>query len=722
MSRIALPGCRPEPLASYLKALAVLRLIAEQRDSEARGWWENEVFNVDSVLDEQSLLQFFVEHYRPTPLLAPWGGRSGFYPGSSEKSARETLGKLVAATNPRLEPLKEAERQIKELLVRHSWSTKPKEADKVALLAACRSELPDFLIPWLDAVYSLDSNLDKKGRLFAPLLRTGGNEGSQGYSSTFLQMLIDLGFDESNLRPAAAALLRNALLGQPVQGLVVAKTGMHDPGRAGGPNQGPGIEQTEFLANPWSIILSFEGMLTWCAGSSKRLGAASRAALTSPFTVASTPAAYASAADIERKDREIWAPLWTRPVGYRELATFIAEGRAEVGGRSAVSGVEFAQAVASLGTDRGVSTFVRYGLLERRGQGYFVALPAGRFAVTFRSEADLIRDELQLILDRQLDPFLRSLKDRCPASLTSGRRRINEAIFNLMTQGGQAKVKSLVAELGNLERLLARRDPAKDKRRPLNGLSVRWLAAADDGSIEVRLAAGLASISPAEKIGPLRASLEPVDPIKPWQWAKGGAQTAWFGSSLAVRMASVVRRRLLDAERMGCKRSPFAAPLRLVPEDVAVFIHGDLDEVLLENLLFGFSWIRWNDPKHQISEELQRRWSRPVQERPVPRSFALLKLLFYDAPLKDSSGMPAVPRPEPSIVPLLLAGRVGQACEAARRRLFVSGLSPIRADFPDGENGLRLAAALLFPIKVRKLRSWTLIDQNEIGGRDVRAT
>ncbi len=35
-----LGGCAPTPLANYLKALGILRVVAEQADAEARGWWD----------------------------------------------------------------------------------------------------------------------------------------------------------------------------------------------------------------------------------------------------------------------------------------------------------------------------------------------------------------------------------------------------------------------------------------------------------------------------------------------------------------------------------------------------------------------------------------------------------------------------------------------------------------------------------------------------------
>ena len=38
MPEIMLHGCTPEPLMSYLKALGILRLVAEQADPRSTGW------------------------------------------------------------------------------------------------------------------------------------------------------------------------------------------------------------------------------------------------------------------------------------------------------------------------------------------------------------------------------------------------------------------------------------------------------------------------------------------------------------------------------------------------------------------------------------------------------------------------------------------------------------------------------------------------------------
>ncbi len=36
---VELTGCIPIPLSHYLKALGILRLVSEQVDTDAKGWW-----------------------------------------------------------------------------------------------------------------------------------------------------------------------------------------------------------------------------------------------------------------------------------------------------------------------------------------------------------------------------------------------------------------------------------------------------------------------------------------------------------------------------------------------------------------------------------------------------------------------------------------------------------------------------------------------------------
>ncbi|MCS7080143.1 MAG: type I-U CRISPR-associated protein Csx17 [Chloracidobacterium sp.] len=74
-----LKGCAPMPLANYLKALGILRLVGEQADPQARGWWDGERFCLLTKLSKEELEAFFLNQYEPTPLLSPWNKGCGFF-------------------------------------------------------------------------------------------------------------------------------------------------------------------------------------------------------------------------------------------------------------------------------------------------------------------------------------------------------------------------------------------------------------------------------------------------------------------------------------------------------------------------------------------------------------------------------------------------------------------------------------------------------------------
>lgn len=807
MSVVHLTGCTPAPLASYLKGLALLRLVAEQKDAGARGWWADDVFHLDSTCDRTALLDFFLTEYRPTPIVAPWNGGSGFAEGdrtealdairmskeprfedycrtieavlswpqlppsgltigelvkrveavASQKKgkARDDVLSVVSATlspaeqalgcspltmrieelehkigalkesmkvakkaGTSLEPLRARAAAVRNLAgaakkVRTILKKEHRQAGKEDLINACRDRLGGRAVEWLDAALVIGGDNEVR---YPPLLGVGGVEGRLEYTNTFMSRLVDvlLGGEAS---AHAEALLRGSLFAEASEGLVVGSVGQYDPGRAGGYNQGPGIEHKEFPANPWDFIFTLEGTIAWASAVTVRHRAAGSRTLASPFTVRARAVGYSSTADTDRQDAraEVWAPLWARPVNYRELRAFLAEGRAEVGGRQAGNSIEFAEAAASLGVDRGVSEFVRYSLLKRRGDSY-VALPAGRFPVRVQSEADLIR-QIDPILGK-LDRFIRDFGENPPARLVAARREIDEAAYATLLHGGASRLKAIVAAIGRLERLLAQREPTKDPRlrAPLSGLKPFWIVGADDGTVEVRIAAALASIGATREIGPFRANLAPVDPRKPWEWAQRSNQMAWTGGSLPARMASVLRRRMLDAERFVCKTNPLWSGLQVAPEDVAVFITGAVDEGLLENLLFGFMWVRWDDEAgvREAQAELRARWSSPVEPREIQRSYALLKLLFLPGPLPTPRADRAHIRPEPAIVPLLCAGRVQDACRIAQRRLYASGVTPLRAEFTNSENGPRLAAALLIPVRAARRLCGLMLQTEEL--------
>lgn len=779
MTEVCLEGCRAEPLASYLTALAVLRLVSEQKDPDARGWWEKGVFHLDSCLDKEGLVEFFCNEYIPTPIVSPWGGGSGFYEGDNT----EGMSALLASDSDRFSeyqkvireiqtfpempdvtfPIKELLNQLQEKADKSKGKTKEKyltpindtiqQADLVPLsspdenllaltieeldikatipknasqsekeranaikkliasakkvrnqiksikrgfgkeliIAACRDRLNDRAVEWIDAALILDPEGKSQS---PPILGTGGNEGRLDYSNGFMKNIKGMLLENSE---GSKSLLRNALFGDPTEQLQFASVGQYDPGRAGGYNQGAEIETKNFPVNPWTYILTMEGAVSWASSVARRQKSAGGGYLRSPFTVRSTPVGYNSSSDKEDARAEIWAPLWSRPAIYREIRLLLSEGRADVGQKSASNGIEFAEAATSLGVDRGITEFVRYSLLKRRGDNY-VALPTGRFPVQIRSESDLVRE---------LIPILAKIivkDDDAPAKLSSARRNVDDAIYTALLHGGATNVRRLIAAIGHLERIIAQSGYSNKPivHRPLSGLSPKWILAADDGSIELRIATALASIGATGGVGPIRANIAPVDPVQPWKWSEGRGQTAWEGNSFTARLASVLTRRMMDAEKSGTHSNPLWGLIRIIPDDINAFIEGNVDESLIEDLLFGMTWIKWSDKTvfSDIRWNLRGRngWQRKDYQMPLPRSFALLKLLFLPDGI-EKDGERIIIKPEPSIIPLLRAGRINNACTIAGRRLRATGFTPMTTAFPDGDDGLRIASALLIPMK-----------------------
>lgn len=661
---LGLEGVRPEPLGSYLKALAVLRLVAEQKDAQARGYWKDDVFHLVSSLDADGLLRFFADEYAPTPIVGPWGARSGFFGGASESAARAALEVIASTTNQRLAAFREVIARVRRLLQAKGLTEKAKDEDKIELLGDLRNALPDSALSWLDAAYVLGSR-DQFGdlsRAFPPILGTGGNEGSQGYASTFMQGLVDVGIASESMRSA-----RGALFGLPEAELGRSATGQYAPGQAGGFNQGAGFSAASAPMSSWEIVLLFEGAATWVSGPSTRSGARAVGTESSPFTVRQRALSGSALAKDEEKARaEIWAPLWSAPAHWSEISALLAEGRMHVGRRPARDTLEIARAAASLGVDRGIEQFVRYPVLVRNGKSYF-AFSIGRFRAESRPEAELV-GSLDAPL-QTLDALLGREKN-VPTRVLGVRRDVSEAIFELLRAQGNVRATALLRALGRLDRVVAKWSSGR-KIAPLAGLSARWLLRAET-TPELRLAAAIASIRARKGVGPFRANLVGVDAAKRWEWAQGSGQLAWSGASLARRLAGVVARRQRDAARERAPGSPFWSVVAVDSNDVMRFIHGEIDESLMEDLVHALTWIDWDsDEAARVTEELEW-WRDDQQKHPLSRAYAMLKVCFWSGAVGRG---PVVA--EPSMVPLLLAGRVADACAVAQRRLRAHGLSVV---------------------------------------------
>jgi CRISPR-associated protein Csx17 len=253
---LRLDGCRPRPLIAYLKALGVLRLVAEQADPGAALRWRAGAAELRCALERDELVVFFLDRYRPTPVLSPWNGGSGFFPNDDSNA----LDAIESAEAARFGVWHAAIAVARAALDELGLVEKPSsEAVKLALLRGLRAWWDDEAIRWLDAAVVLRAD----GRSFPPLLGSGGNDGRYDIANNYAQSVARaLGLAAARGPDRRVEWLEGALLDTPAT-MVQGSLAHFD--RQKSPVNTPEGEADGF-ANPWDLVLAVEGCLAMSAG------------------------------------------------------------------------------------------------------------------------------------------------------------------------------------------------------------------------------------------------------------------------------------------------------------------------------------------------------------------------------------------------------------------------------------------------------------------------
>ena len=758
---LALHGCAPTPLASYLKALGVLRLVSlpanhvsgEAADPHARGWWENERFHLRTTLGRDALLYFFLHDYAPSPIIAPWNGRAGFLEGDAGETSsrggavlmravedsecrrlelmRRTVGSLrknahlgeynrLRALAKRLQGasklLKGEEKRLND--AEKSRVEKKAKAVKSLLLPSLRSETGSQHIGYIDACYVLSAD-----ETTAPLLGSGGVDGSRDFGVNFAEKLLDLvDFGDGSPTVRARTELESALLGIVRRAEEHGSMGQFSPGH-GGPNATTGYEGYNPL-NAWDVVLAMEGTLTFVGALTRRWGAMSGNRGAFPFTFEPTGAGTGSLSseDPNRPRGEVWTPIWTKPATFSETAAIFAEGRLTVGERMARTGLDAARSVARIGAARGIGGFERYSIIQPDSKMPYQATPLGRFNTPDRPRRDLLSD---LDAGDWLSRARRLVGNRktAPARAVQAMRRLDDALFEMTVANRESDgTRNALMALGSLVGWLVSSPTARNDLRPPPLISTAWLHEADDGSPEFRVAAAVAALGlpdlprPAQEgdaqnperghLGgngtddesataretpateesvdapgprrsntapPMAAHLAPLDERaffyrgnlgtrRAWSAGDTPPTVVWGAGPLVPNLVAVLERRLVEASTRGLEDKPLTGATAARLADVAAFLSADFDDARCAALLAGLAWAR--------PARLRSASGQPGPA-PIPFAYAALKPLFTpDAALRTADALPAtarLPVPPGLIARLRAAGdsRDGRATDAA---------------------------------------------------------
>lgn len=670
---VSLGGCRPTPLAHYLKALGVLRLVATQADPEARGAWREGRFVLGSTLDEGALQEFLLHRYAPTPVLSPWNGGSGFYP----KDNTAGIVPLETSAATRFSPYRSAIAVARR--VAEGRDKRPDAGpEKNSMLAACLATWSDEALAWFSSSVLLD---DAGEPSYPSLLGTGGNDGRLDFSTNYMWRLVAL-FDPQTGAPSseARALLPNALFGQPAAELPGGSIGQFNPGAAGGANAGVGFIGAPKW-NPWDFVLMLEGAMVLRVAGLRKLESHARMQASAPFALRATARGFGSAADAEDAARgEQWLPLWPKLASFDEVKQLFGEARLRTGRRAAEGALDAARALGTLGVARGVNAFVRYSYLVRNGLSN-LAVPTGVFEVRHHPEVRLL-DEIDDFAAR-----IRRAGEKSPAFARLS-RSIDSAVLACAEQPADTqRWQALVIALGEAEHaMLSRPKLVVDAfLRRLPELSEGWADRIDDGSAEVRLALAIATAHGTKQDRIHRHAIPLVYEKNRWDLAKSSEallrdpDVVWTQRDLSRDLLAIVERRILASPGgLLPLTSLMPAPL----SDVAAFLEGRVHEAKIGRLARGLMTLKHHER------------ARPTGKHDVPSALAVVRLVYPACIVKhiDCHGPWHALR-------LLGAGQWDAASTALFRHLAARGVRPkLRVLVGSAEYARRLAASVAIPI------------------------
>jgi len=670
-----LNGCAPAPLAHYLKALGILRLVAEQADPEARGWWWGIGLDWQQHWIERLWRLFFWSGMN----LLRWllhGMVVRDFILKTRKRKRRFKG-LLNSSATRFSQYKIAIKAAQEIVGTRNEVPEKKEKDN--FLSQCKFSWRGGHRDAMDVAVVLDG-VNKPA--YPALLGSGFNDGRLDFTSNFMGRLLQLFPVNGEPTPMASSLLADTLWKQSSLGMMAkGAIGQFLPGSAGGANS-TNAPDGDANSNPWDFILMLEGAMLFAAHATRRLGLTQASRAAAPFAVGSQGAGYSSAADTDEGARgEQWMPLWMQPMKLAELKHLFGEGRAQLGSRMVKEPLDMARAVSRLGITRGIVAFQRYGYIERNGQAN-LAVPLGRFRVSENSIPLLAcLDDLDTWLPR----LRRDARDKhATARLRLLEHRLSEALFSATQHADVPSCwQSLLVALVDVEALFANSGNMRCGSIPK--LRPEWVAAADDGSPEFRFAVAFALQWDEKPFGAVR---------RHWIPGKNDETSAVMKGRNGIDDAiALVKRRIIEASQHGERRLPLLPDSKFsaCPDDIVRLLSGtvDLDRTLaLARALMALDGRQW--ATNPVPPKKSKDKDYPDD------AWLAIRLALLPWPLSiDKKQIGA----DSAIIRRLESGDAATAVELALRRLRSAGISAtVRCAVVPAATARLWAAALAFPI------------------------
>ncbi len=757
MYKHILAGCRTKPLASYLKALGILRLVAEQKDAGAQQHWDGEHAVLLTSLTREEMEDFFCNEYAPTPIVAPWNGGSGFYLGDAvqgmqaieestvDRFARyreviamvkswpeipsfNTLNDLVTTIQTTVSKLKPGKKALEQSLdsIQNAVKKEPSFKDR-SLHDISLSEIESLAKQ--KSVVALWKEVKKS--------RTACNTIKRNENKSSILSICRARLPESCLQWLDA-----------VYALHSTNEVSYNPIFGTGGNEGRLELSNTFMQRVAEIFIHGDSKLSAELFRSSVFGAVVRGLYSAKIGQYDPGRAggYNQGMEIETKDFKInpWdfvlavegalvlsgAIVRINPTDDRSYFTapftvryspvgFFSSASGEVGqyetwlpiwrrpaaypevkylfgeGRSTLG-----RKIARTGIEfsRATGTLgVERGIDAFERYAYLQRRGQSKVALPIGRIGVGYKPALELLneLDGLLSRFRQFFNQfkTAPASFQAASRAIDEAIFECTLTCTPSSFCNVVRAMGRLEQLIAIRDRSKPPKLD------RPLF-----GLSPRWVLNSDDGSCEVRLAAALASIKRSGDIGPLRSYMAGVDPAspwkWAEANGARHWhGSNVAERLAGVmqRRMtdaSRRRAPFP------PTDAALALSSK--DVM--PFLFGeYDGVRveellWGfsliDWNKSEVLELRKRWDQPLNDYPLPRSWCVLKLLHLPGKIRGKQV-----RLEPRIVQLIAAGRIRDACDVAVKRLYVSELHPFRVLYDGETDPMHVLASLLVPVQ-----------------------
>lgn len=705
LGALALPGLSPDSLGNYLASLGLLRVLS-RRWPATRIAWRDEVLQVvggpptlDELLDE--LVRVASTQDDPDLSKREW---TQYAKGWSDAQKQGTKGKSGAPLALWQAEAPEAQLQ---LFAAHAVPHRRVSFNPV-LGSGGNAGRRDFAAGWKQSVDMLaaapKSAKGRRGR------RSGS--GTEGFR----------GADQQR------SSLEAFLLGHPIAWLaekLAAGSWFSEATKLYNSGQ---LAAREGQVSPWAMVLACEGVAFLAGGASRRLGARSSRAL-GAFPFVTQPIAASVEWEADRLRGEIWTPLWIRPMTLAEVSTLFSRGRAELGGRGAITPAAFATAIRKRGVDAGVSEFRRFSLGRTTSANTFEPRLEACFPLESRSAATgatpLTLERVTALIEHRGFP-------RDGKRFVGLRGPIEAAVLDVAAEPDRSEV--CIALLDAVRTALDR----IDRNRAFREGEVRWEAlplewlpsvfAAEQPGVEARLALALVSaFPPALPFAAFRYGVEWVGDTaagRVYDWTTlpvwyahtkvAPARWVWGPGPLARVLGAVLLRKLFEEARLdgaGTTRPPGRAPLPAATADVARWLGGDIDESLFSAWLSRLALFDWRRVPERLRALAANEGDNPradgelallgLMQPLVDRRALIVRSLSPGDLLSDETGARTAETAR-SLVTLIRAGNLEAALPLVASRYAMAGARLASFDAPFGTHDAdRLVAALLLTVSDR---------------------